>query len=346
MSRTNVETQLMDFATAMIEDTGGIVDWQSDRSSATAIVPQELAESLGQHEETFPLHFHPGEEGLSLSLGGEFVDLAARTLRHFVPAVGAFLVPDIPVKKSEFDSIVSESFGWQNARSKVLQGSAMTIPYHAWWFHVTLQSEETWESLIPVTLNAKTGAPVPLMTLLDFENLKQVDSPSVKSENTLKAATRFVEQETMRQATSFLKRIDARRIRDQKRLHDYYKALQREATSVNKRTKSIPTAEETAAGILAVKLELQRKLAELEERFQCTAILRPVALAEFQIPAVGIDVEIQRKTQKRIFRLFWNALLKETEPMCCSRCGASGRNFWFTNESVEPQCQECHDSPS
>ena len=344
MSRMDVETQLADFATALIEDAGGLVDWQSDHSSATAIVPIELAESLGQHAESFLLGAHSGESGLTLSLGGEFVDLAARTLRHFVPTAGTFAIHDLPVKKTEFDAIVESSFGWQNARARVLQGSAMSVPYHAWWFHVMLQSEETWEALIPVTLNAKTGVPIPLTGLLDFDSLRAAPEESPSMDATLETAVRLAETESMRQAAPFLNRIDARRERDQKRLQDYYRALQREASTTNRRTKTIPSKDEIEASTEVVKLELHRKLAELDERFQCSAVIRPVALAEVYIPVVGVDVEIQRKAQKRVFRLYWNAILKQMEPMSCSQCGSNARNFWFTNDTVDPICGNCHDS--
>ena len=345
MSRMDVETQLADFATSLIEEAGGLIDWQSDYSSATAIVPIELAASLGQHEESFLLGAHPGESGLTLSLGGEFVDLAARTLRSFVPTAGTFAIHDLPVKKTEFDAIVESSFGWQNARAKVLQGSAMTVPYHTWWFHVMLQSEETWEALIPVTLNAKTGVPIPLTGLLDFDTLRPASGASPSMDVTLETAVRLAETESMRQAAPFLNRIDARRERDQKRLQDYYRALQREASTTNRRTKTIPAPEEIEASAKAVKLELHRKLAELNERFQCSAVIRPVALAEVSIPVVGVDVEIQRKAQKRVFRLYWNAILKQMEPMSCSQCGSNARNLWFTNDTVDPICGSCHDSP-
>ena len=342
MSRSSVESQLVEFATALVENSGGIIDWQSDGSQATAIVPPDLAESLGQHEESFLVKTQPGDEGLVLSLGGEFVDLAARTLRHFVPSIGAFAIDDLPVRKTEFATAVDSSFGWQNARAKVLDGSVMTVPYHAWWFHVTLQSEETWESLVSVTLNARSGVVVPLSELLNLGDLRPAKDAPSDSSTTLDQALHVAEAETMRQATTFLQRIDARRERDRKRLQDYYRALQRESSTPNKRTKAVPTAEEIESRQKAVKLELQRKLSELDERYLFSAVLRPIVLAEFRIPAVAIDVEIQRKAEKRIFRVYWNAMLKKMEPMSCSRCLRTSFNFWFTNDTVDPLCSTCH----
>ena len=67
MSRTNVESQLADFATALVENSGGIVDWQPDGRQATAIVPTDLAECLGQHNDSFMLKTQPGDDGLVLA---------------------------------------------------------------------------------------------------------------------------------------------------------------------------------------------------------------------------------------------------------------------------------------
>ena len=343
MSRATVESQLADFATALIENSGGIIDWQPDGVRATAIVPTELAESLGQHDDTFIVQSQPTEAGLTLSLGGEFVDLAARALRHFVPSVGTFAIENLPVRKTEFAAAVESSFGWQNARAKVLEGHAVTVPYHAWWFQATLQSEETWESLIPVTLNARSGVPVPLSGLLDLDALSLTSEPLAAVDSTLELAARVIEAETLRMAASFMQRVDTRRERDRKRLLDYYRAIQREGSTPNRRTKTAPTAEETETRTRAVKLELQRKLSELDERYMFSAVLRPVALAEFRIPAVAIDVEIHRKTQKRVFQVYWNGLLKQMEPMTCSGCRRCSWNFWFTNEAVDPLCPVCHD---
>ena len=78
---------------------------------------------------------------------------------------------------------------------------------------------------------------------------------------------------------------------------------------------------------------------------ESSAVIRPVALADVCIPVVGVEVEIQRKAQKRVFRVYWNAILKQMEPMSCSQCGSNARNFWFTNDTVDPICDFCRDSP-
>ncbi len=343
MSRTDVGLQLAEFAGNLIEQSGGMVDWDEDHTSGTAIVPPELAESLGQHEDVFPVRTAPGEDGLSLTLGGEFLDLASRTIRQFVPATAAFAVSDLPVRKTEFDKAVESSFGWQNARGKVLKGGIVDVSYHSWWFHAVLQSEDTWESLLTVTLNSKSKSPVRTGDLLNTATLSPASEFEVPADVTLQAAADVLQRETMQQAKPFLDRIDATLQRDRKRLRDYYQALQREAGTVSKRTKVVPSAEELQDKLRVVRLELQRKLSELEERYAISGVLRPIAMAEFRIPAVAIDVEIQRKAARRVFRLYWNAMLRQMEPVSCSRCHRTGWNFWFTNDDVEPYCSVCHE---
>lgn len=344
MSHTDVQADLARFATAMIEQSGGMVDWDDDAEVATAMVPLDLAESLGQHDEAFAISMEPREDSLVLSLGGEFIDLASRTLKHFVPNVGTFTSQESPIRKTEFASAVEAAFGWQNARCRVIEGRPLLVPYHAWWFHVTLQSEETWESIVPITLNAKSGVQIDIGADLQSGSLKPSDEPVSGTDTTLHTAATIAQAKTLHDATAFFDRVDSRRKRDQKRLHDYYRAMRLETTESNRRAKVVPTKEEAAARVRVIELELQRKLAELDERYEFSAVLRPIALAEIHIPTVCIDIEIQRKAAKRIFRVYWNSILKKMEPMVCSGCHQPNWNFWFTNDTVAPFCGACHDA--
>jgi len=93
----------------------------------------------------------------------------------------------------------------------------------------------------------------------------------------------------------------------------------------------------------AVHAELNRKLSELDERYEVNASIRPVVLAELHLSTMAVDVEIQRKVNKRVFRLYGNSLHKQMEPLGCSGCGQASWNFWFTNDIVAPLCATCHD---
>ncbi len=115
-------------------------------------------------------------------------------------------------------------------------------------------------------------------------------------------------------------------------MREYYRALGREVATPNRRTKVAPSEDDIAAQQRAIKLELQASFAELDERYAFDAFLVPVALAEFHVPGLAIDVNIQRKTAVRTYRLIWNGLLKRIEPLRCSRCGKA-------NTAVSTSCK-------
>ncbi len=346
MSGIDVQSQLVDFTTRMIEQGGGMIEWQVDHHEGVAMAPWELAHCLGQHAEAFPVTTEAGGSGgsgLYLGLGSEFVDHAARVLQHFVPAAGAFDIRELSIKKTDYQQAVDAAFGWQNARARVLKGEVLRVAYHTWWFHVVLQSDDAWETLISSTINSRSSLSCPISDMLDTIDCVPTDPTTSPGESTLAAAAQSVEMESLRQADSFLNRAEQRLDRDRKRLRDYYNALLREAATPNRRTKSVPTDVEIASRQRAVKLELQRKLLELDERYAFHATLRPVSLAVFHIPTLVIDLEIQRKSAVRPFQLFWNGLLKRIEPLRCSVCGEGAFNLWFTNDDVEPVCNTCHE---
>ena len=93
--------------------------------------------------------------------------------------------------------------------------------------------------------------------------------------------------------------------------------------------------------LIAVKLELRRKLIELDERYATELTLKPIVLTRMEIPALAVDLSVQRKRARRKHTVYWNPLLKQLEPTCCSRCGCGTFAVAFTNEDVDPLCAKC-----
>jgi hypothetical protein len=95
----------------------------------------------------------------------------------------------------------------------------------------------------------------------------------------------------------------------------------------------------------AVQLELSRKLAELDERYAMTAAVTPVIVVSTKTPVLAVDVVVLRKQSKRTHRIYWNPLIKQFEPLLCSRCHQATFAAAFTNDTVEPLCGACYASP-
>ena len=71
------------------------------------------------------------------------------------------------------------------------------------------------------------------------------------------------------------------------------------------------------------------------------ATLRPVTVARVRLPALVVPVVIQRKQAMRGYRLYWNSLARQFEPLACSRCRRPTFVATFTNETVDLHCKAC-----
>jgi hypothetical protein len=143
-------------------------------------------------------------------------------------------------------------------------------------------------------------------------------------------------------AGSFFTRMDARLLRDRKRLREYYQALLRETEKKKPRGQHAPDPEKVEAGKRAVTLELRRKLAELDERYAMQATLLPAVLVRTEVPAVAVEVTVFRKQARRLHTVYWNPLCKHFDPLACSRCGEGTYALAFSNDEVAPLCPHCY----
>ncbi|MBM4001609.1 MAG: hypothetical protein FJ297_19090 [Planctomycetes bacterium] len=337
-----MERELRKFAVALIERRGGVVDWPDEAVSGSAVVPEELASECGFPGDAFRLDTVAAPGTLAIGLGGEFLDLAARALDG-IPRDGAFLIPERYLTRRDLSDKVAQAFVWHNARAKAGPAEPALVAYHAWTFIASLRTEEMWESVIEVSVNAESRAVVEMPDLFLEPDLIDDEGRPSEPPSTYDAAVAEGKRAMNRLTTAFLNRVDARLERDRKRIRDYYRALAREAKSPRRR--GAPVSEEQLdAQSRAVDLELRRKLAELSERYAVQARLRPTRLARFRIPALVIPLVVQRKQATREYRLYWNVVLRRLEPLACSRCFRSTYSASFTNDSVDLVCTACSES--
>jgi len=245
------------------------------------------------------------------------------------------------LKRGSLDEIVHRRFSWLNARARTIESRAVRTEYHTWWFHAILVSDDRWETRLPVTLNASTGAAVELPELLDLWECEPRPTTDRLPSNTYAHAVRSAQRRLHEATREFLGRMDARFLRDQERLRKYYGTLLREADHKKARGRNQPDPEKREAKKRAVRLELRRKLDELAERYAATITLNPLILTRMEIPTLAVDLLVQRKRATRKHSVYWNPLTKELEPLCCSRCGDETFAVAFTNDEIEPLCAVC-----
>lgn len=341
---SSIEKDLRTYATNLLERRGALVEWM-DSEEGTAIVPAELAgsldaDSLGSGGEVLHLSTRPGGEGWRLSLATGFLDTASRLLEP-EPRIGTFRVEELYLKRGDLDEAVRREFSWLNARVRLHDTRAVRVEYHTWWFRALLVSEDRWETRFPVTINASSGTELEMPNPLDLWELEPNLTATKQPPSTYPRAVLRAKLQIQELASEFFDRMDGRLQRDRRRLREYYNALLRENHHKKSRSHTKPDPEKQEARKRAVKLELRRKVAELDERYAMDLTLEPVVLTRMEIPALAVDLSVQRKRAQQMHTVYWNPLLKQLEPICCTRCGCGTFSVAFTNEDVDPLCAKC-----
>lgn len=342
MSHSSLDQQLRLFALTLFEQSGGAADWPSPDQAGSVVVPPELAAAATLPGEMFSISSDPARGDLHVGLGGDFLEAASRVLDASVPRTGAFRISERYLTRRDLSEKVAQTFVWQNARARCGAADPGLAHYERWTLLASMRSEDIWETILHVTVNAGSQAPVELPDLFEEPDLG-ADRAEIAAEEpvTLSAALAEGKRRMIAASTEFVQRLERRLDRDRRRIQDYYRALSREAGGGRRRTAAPLSPEEIADRKRAVDLELRRKLLELGENYAIRAKLRPLALAHVRLPALIVPVVIQRKQATREYRLYWNSLRKQFEPLACSRCGRGTFSATFTNEEVDLVCTPC-----
>jgi hypothetical protein len=342
MATTSLDRDLRTFAVELFEHSGGVADWPVLELPGSVVVPPDVVTAAHLPGEEFSLDVAIAPGTLQVTLAGEFLDVAARVLDVAVPRDGHFCVPERYLTSRDLTDKIARTFVWQNARAKYRTAEPAVVEYHVWTLLGSLRSEDIWEAIFRVAINAESQAIVELPDpfqepdVRGYEPANPPDNPVTYDTAVAEAKRRLIAA-----STEFVHRIEQRLERDRKRLQDYYRALSREAGGSKHRVAAVPSPDEVAAKKRAVDLELRRKLSELNENYALRAALRPVAVARVRLPALVVPVVIQRKQSLRDYRLYWNSLLKKFEPLSCSRCRRPCFSATFTNEDVDLLCTAC-----
>lgn len=344
MSTSALDRNLQAFAVELFERSGGIVDWPAPEVPGSVVVPPAVASAAALPGDEFSLATSAGSGGLQVGLGSEFLDIAARVLAVAVPREGSFCIPERYLTSRDLSEKLVQTFGWQNARAKPGTAESASIEYHLWTLVGTLQSEDVWEGLFRVAVNSESLAVVDLPDVFQERDLVAARADAADEAHEPRSYATAIaagKRQLIDASADFIRRIEQRLERDRKRLHDYYRALSREADGSKRRTAAPLSPEEIAAKKRAVDLELRRKLAELSENYALRATIKPLVVARVRLPVLVVPVQIQRKQAVRRYRVFWNSLLKKFEPLACSRCLRATYSATFENETVDLLCSAC-----
>ena len=290
--------------------------------------------------EVLPLAADSGSP-LPINLSSDFLD-RVEPLVAAEPQVVSLRIPTAYLKRSDMAEPVARTFTWLNARVRVQAAEPTRTEYHTWYFLATLDSADRWQQVVRVSINATSGAQVPLPDMLDASAplAEPADLPT-EHPSTQLAAVRAALAHVQIESRPFVERLEGRLGRDRKRLQEYYRALLRGDSKRTTRRSAEQDPVQRKAKIKAVELELHRKLAELDERYACRVDMTPLALVRMDCPALAVRCHVLRRAAGRMYTVFWNPISKELEPLCCSHCGTSTFSLAFSDDKVAALCAAC-----
>ncbi len=333
-----VQDRLRRFATALLERRGALVDWPAGAEQGMVVLPDQIARDLGVREE-LALHDTVRDGGFTVSLASEFLDQVA-PLVAAEPLAARLDAPPLYLKSGDLGQAVERQYQWINAKVTVRGATPEAVEYQAWTFQAALRSEDLWESLLTVHINGRSGAEVEMPDPLGLHDLAAGGEGDPIQPALYRQAVCGAVRRLESLAAPFVARMESRLERDRARLREYYGALLEEQNHSGHSRKEI-SPEEREARRRAVELELRRKLAELNERYEINARLSPVALVRTRMTALAVDCVVLRRKARAVRRIYWNPLIKQFEPLRCHCCDAAIYAIGFSDDKVEPTCAAC-----
>ena len=162
MSTTALDRDLQMFAVELFEHSGGVADWPVLELPGSVVLPADVVTAALLPGEEFSLDVTAGPGTLHVGLAGEFLDVAARVLDEAVPRDGSFCIPERYLTSRDLTDKIARTFTWHNARARCRTAEPALVEYHLWTLLGSLRSEDVWEAVFRIAVNAESQAIVEL----------------------------------------------------------------------------------------------------------------------------------------------------------------------------------------
>ena len=246
------------------------------------------------------------------------------------------------LKTTGFEKQLLQTLKPQNGLIRFLEAKPETTRYL--WCHVayTAEADEKRVGMVSFIINELTQVtPVEIGDALFWESDRLVvEHPEAISEKSVEEISSLIERTSAQLVQSDLKNWQAKlaraKARDEDRLKTYYDTIAVEIHNrIQSRQLSGEDKERELARIEATNKELERKLADLEERYSLNVEASLYSVMVIHLPTVHIQCELVRKKTKRIVTAVWNPFSKVIEPLRCERSGVPVYEFYLDDTNAQ-----------
>ncbi len=314
------DPELLAFAAKTLERCGAVVEVKSER--LFALLTQELADRLELPEEAVL-----GDEEAPLIYGSPLLDSLVELATRDVPVTYGQIEASY-LKKAGFEQLIGQDLIFSDGRVRISNRAEARGTYMCAVFHYVAMSDERKEGLVQVGIHEGSGAFIPgfveewpELRPVFFEPGKIPPHFPVRLESALATAMKQAKTMAEEELADFLKSMERRLRRDVKSTREYYQALRKEMEeNLAQAALTEQQQAERRAKIAELPAEMERKIADLEQKYQVAVSLTARAAIRLLVDVVQLFVELQYRKHQRTLRLIWNPVTRGLDPLVCESC--------------------------
>jgi hypothetical protein len=244
------------------------------------------------------------------------------------------------LKSTGFEKQLLQTLRPQNGLIRLLDAKPETTRYL--WCHIAYTAEaDKRVGMVSFMINEKTAVtPIEIGDALFWKSDQlPVANPETISERSLQSLTALIERTAAQQVKTNLEKwqmkLGRAKARDEERLKAYYGTMEQEIQNRMRSRLSTDDNDRDLARIAATNQELDRKLADLQERYALKVDASLYSVLVIELPTVHLQCELVRKKIKRNITAVWNPFTKVVEPLCCERTGVPVEEFYLDDVAAQ-----------
>jgi hypothetical protein len=353
---------LKSFLEQLLARHGALVD-EIGEDALEVLLPPELAQQLGVGElERFsfpdvsqgtasptPMFGQESPSTRVVSYQSELLETLGGLLIGRIAVAAAALAEPQPVKRLALERDIERAITLQNAVLRAQEQAEAIVPYLLFHFKYTALSDEQREGMISLAINERTLNVVEglseLVPQLPLTTQLPDNVPEADFEQVYKRAHRATQSLIQDALADFIKSMNRRFIRDWQRVTEYYRSIQQEIeTNIKKKSLTVEAQEREQSRIRATEIELERKIRDLQTKYDLTVRIEPVAVLRLFVPVMLVSLIVMRRKWMVPIQLAWNPLLRELERVACVGCFRPSRKIFICDDQRHTVCPECFQS--
>lgn len=246
------------------------------------------------------------------------------------------------LKTTGFEKLLLQKIVPQNGLIRFLEAKPSTTRYI--WCHVTYTAEadEKRIGMVSFIINELTGVtPVGIGDALLWESdlipVGNTHYPPTMNELELSKFIENISSQLIRvELENWYAKLTRARARDEERLKAYYGTISEEIQfKIEHKRLSGEEKDKELARLDATSRELERKLADVVERYAIRVEASVHSAMFIHLPTVHIICELIRKKAKREVQAVWNPFTKIIEPLRCEVSGEPVYDFYLDDSHAK-----------